>query len=466
MTLTRRDLLAGMALGPAVLRAAQSVAQSAADFHRLAPTPPMGWNSWDSFATTIREEDVRAVAQIMAQRLLPHGYDILTIDAQWNEPGAKSFEYRKDAPLTMDAWGRLIPASNRFPSAANQAGFKPLADHIHTLGLKFGIHMMRGVPRQAARQNTPVLGTEYRAGDIADRVNVCEWNADMYGIDMTKPGAQEYYDSVFELYASWGVDFVKADDMSRPYFRNAPEIHAVRRAIDRCGRPMVLSLSPGETPLAAAADVADNANLWRISDDFWDTWPLLLEQFTRLKNWSTYGSGGHWPDADMLPLGVLELGRRKTRFTAQEQVTLMTLWSIARSPLIMGGDLRKLDDFTVSLLTNDEVLAVNQASREHREVFRTEGLAAWCAKPAEGSDVYVAAFNLRDPAPAASASVAVAAAAAAAVPIRLAELGVGGRVRVRDLWRRSDLGSVQETFAPMIPCHGAGLFRLSSMEAG
>jgi alpha-galactosidase len=461
MPLTRRDVLAGMALCPALLRAAQS----AADFHRLAPAPPMGWNSWDSFATTIREDDVRVVARIMASELLPHGYDIFTIDAQWNEPGASSFEYRKDAPLAMDRWSRLIPAANRFPSAANLAGFRPLADHIHSLGLKFGIHMMRGVPRQAAHQNTPILGTKHRAGEIADRVNVCEWNSDMYGIDMAKPGAQEYYDSVFKLYATWGVDYVKADDMSRPYFRNAPEIHAVRRAIDRCGRPMVLSLSPGETPLAAAADVAQNANLWRISDDFWDTWPLLLEQFERLKNWSPHSGGGHWPDADMLPLGVLELGRRTTRFTAAEQMTLMTLWSIARSPLIMGGDLRKLDDFTRSLLTNDEVLAVNQTGREQREVFRANGLAAWCAKAADGGDVYVALFNLRDPVQAAPQGPAAAGGGsvdATAVPIRLAELGIAGGARVRDLWRRSDLGMVQDTFAPPVPCHGAGLFRLSS----
>jgi len=444
MGISRREVLAGIALSPVVLRAAQN----AKDLRELAPAPPMGWNSWDSFATTIREEEARAVAQIMAAQLLPHGYDIFTIDAQWNEPGANSFDYRKDAALSMDEWGRLIPAANRFPSAAHGAGFKPLADYVHSLGLKFGIHMMRGVPRQAARQNTPILGARSRANDIADRANVCAWNADMYGIDMSKPGAQEYYDSIFRLYASWGVDFVKADDMSRPYFRNAPEIHAVHSAIGRCGRPMLLSLSPGETPLAAAADVALNANLWRISDDFWDTWPLLLEQFGRLKNWSSYARPGNWPDADMLPLGTLELGRRKTRFTAEEQVTLLTLWSIARSPLIMGGDLRKLDEFTLSLLTNDEVLAVNQASTDGRELFKRDGLAAWRAKSAVGQDIYVAVFNLRE--------------IPALVTIKLEDLGLRGVARVRDLWRRSDLKPVQGEFVPLIPRHGAGLFRLSA----
>jgi len=404
----------------------------------------MGWNSWDGFGPTIREAAARANAQIMATRLLPHGWNIFTIDIQWYEPGANSFDYRKGAELAMDEWGRLVPAPNRFPSAAHGAGFRPLADFVHGLGLKFGIHVMRGVPRQAADRNLPILGTRHGTGDIADRANVCPWNSDMYGVDMSKPGAQDYYDSVFRLYASWGVDFVKADDMSRPYFRNAPEIHATRAAIDRSGRPMMLSLSPGETPLAAADDVARNANMWRISDDFWDTWPALLEQFERLKNWSSHRRAGAWPDADMLPLGVLEMGKRTTRFTPDEQRTLLTLWSIARSPLIMGGDLRKLDDFTASLLTNDEVLLVNQASSENRQIFRDSASAMWQAKAANG-DAYIATFNLRD----------------AATPLTLAQPGLRGPMRGRDLWQQRDLGVLRDRFAPAIPAHGAALYRLS-----
>jgi alpha-galactosidase len=448
MRFSRRDVLAGAAAAPLAIAPSGTCA---ANFHALAPTPPMGWNSWDGFGPTIREDEARENAQIMAKRLLPHGYNIFTVDIQWYEPGANSYDYRKGAELAMDEWGRLLPAPNRFPSAANGAGFKPLADFVHGLGLKFGIHMMRGIPRQAAYRNSPILGTKHRAGDIADRVNVCPWNTDMYGIDMSKPGAQEYYDSVFRLYASWGVDFVKADDMSRPYFRNAPEIHAVRTAIDRCGRPMALSLSPGETPLAAADDVARNANMWRISDDFWDTWPALLEQFERLKNWTPYRRPGAWPDADMLPLGVLEMGKRTTRFTPDEQRTLITLWSIARSPLIMGGDLRKLDDFTSSLLTNDEVLAVNQTSGENREVFRADGLAAWQARAING-DTYIAIFNLRDP------RVAMP-----AVSMSLAQFGLHGPLRLRDLWQHRDLGILRDGFAPQPPAHGAGLYRLSSV---
>jgi hypothetical protein len=303
---SRRDVLALMAMSPAILRttqAAQKAARAqavpaAVDFRSLAPTPPMGWNSWDSFGPTINEEAARANAAVMAKRLLPHGYNVFTIDIQWYEPGANGYEYRRGAELSMDQWGRLVPAPNRFPSAASDAGFKPLADYVHSLGLKFGLHMLRGIPRQAAERNTPIAASRYRAGDIADRVNVCPWNSDMYGIDMSKRGAQDYYDSVVALYASWGVDFIKADDMSRPYSRNQPEIHALRRALDRCGRPMILSLSPGATPLDAAVDVAQNANMWRISDDLWDTWASLKEQFERLGNWSAHRRDGNWPDAD------------------------------------------------------------------------------------------------------------------------------------------------------------------------
>jgi hypothetical protein len=448
MRLSRRDLLAGIALSPMGLRAASN----AADFRRFAPTPPMGWNSWDCYATTIDEQTALANAAVMAEKLLPHGYQVFTIDAQWYEPLASGFEYRKNAELAMDQWGRLIPAINRFRSATSGAGFRPLAEQLHRMGLKFGLHMLRGVPRQAADRNLPILGTHHRCGEIADRVNLCEWNTDMYGIDMTKPGAQAYYNSVIGLYASWGVDYLKADDMSRPYVRNEPEIHAVRRAIDRTQRPMVLSLSPGETPLAAAEDVLQNANLWRISDDFWDTWPLLLAQFERLKNWSAYRRMGNWPDADMLPLGTLELGRRTTRFTPNEQLTAMSLWSIARSPLIVGADLKRLDEATLDLLTNDEVLAVNQASHGNREVYRRDNLVVWQANDAQGG-VYVAMFNLND----------AAAAIATSVPIQLSELGIRGPARVRDLWRRSDLEPAADVFAPQIPCHGAGLFQLTPL---
>ncbi len=374
-------------------------ARSAPDFHAWAPAPPMGWNSWDNFATTVTEAQTKAQAEFMAAHLRAHGWSYVVVDIQWYEPGAKDRGYRKDAVLTMDAYGRLTPALNRFPSAAGDAGFKPLADYVHSLGLKFGIHLMRGIPRQAVERNLPVLGTPHRAGEIANRASICPWNPDMFGVDLSKPGAQEYYDSVFDLIASWGVDFVKVDDIARPYFDQQPEIEAIRRAIDRTGRPIVLSLSPGETPLAAADHVRQHANLWRISDDFWDRWLALRAQFGRLARWNPYRMAGAWPDADMLPLGVLELGSRTTRFTPDEQRTMLTLWSIARSPLMHGGDLTKTDAATLALLTNDEVIAVNQRSANNRPLFDRDGLIAWVADVPGSTDRYLAVFNARDRVP-------------------------------------------------------------------
>lgn len=370
------------------------VALLAADFHDWAPRPPMGWNSWDNFATAITETQAKAQADFMAEKLKSHGWEYLVVDIQWYEPGAKSHDYRKDATLTMDAFGRLLPARNRFPSAVDGAGFKPLADYVHGLGLKFGIHLMRGIPRQAVEKNLPIAGTDLHAADIADRDSICPWNPDMYGVNTKKPGAQAYYDSVFSLIASWGVDYVKVDDIARPY--HPGEVEAIRAAIDRTGRPIVLSLSPGETTFAAAAHVNQHANLWRISDDFWDAWPSLHEQFGRLARWNPYRLPGAWPDADMLPLGVIDLGRRTTHFTGDEQRTLMTLWSIARSPLMHGGDLLKTDAFTLSLLTNDDVLAVNQASANNRPLFDHDNLIAWIADVPGSPDKYLALFNACD----------------------------------------------------------------------
>ena len=357
----------------------------------------MGWNSWDCFATTVTEAQVRAEADYMAENLAAHGWQYVVVDIQWYEPGATGYGYRADAKLTLDGNGRLMPAPSKFPSAADGKGFGPLADYVHKKGLKFGIHLMRGIPRQAVDQDLPILGTPHRASEIADKVDVCPWNTDMYGVDMKKPGALEYYASVFKLIGSWGVDFVKVDDIARPYVRNEPEVEAIRIVIDYSGRPIVLSLSPGATDINAAAHVAAHANMWRISDDFWDHWSLLNSQFDRLDQWSRWRRPGAWPDADMLPIGTIEMGR-KTWFTHDEEVTLMTLWSIARSPLMVGADLTKLDAQTLALLTNDEVIAVNQSSSNNRQLFRNaQGGVAWIADPGAGGGKYVALFNTRDP---------------------------------------------------------------------
>ena len=413
----------------------------------------MGWNSWDCFGTTVTEKQIKQQSDFMAAKLKCHGWDYMVVDIQWYQPTASGHDYMEGAKLAMDGFSRLVPAPEKFPSAKGGKGFKPLADYVHSKGLKFGIHMMRGIPRQAVARNTLIKGSSVTAADIANTDSVCKWNPDMYGVDMSKPGAQEYYDSLYELYASWGVDYVKIDDISRPYdLVQKAEIEAIRKAIDKTGRPIVFSLSPGATPLSAGPHVNQHANLWRISDDFWDAWPQLLSQFKRLHDWTPHRITGGWPDADMLPLGIIKFDK-PTGFNPAEQVTVMTLWSIARSPLMHGGDMTRTDDFTLSLLTNDEVLAVNQYSENNRQLFRTaDGLVAWVADVPESKDKYLAVFNTRDGSESAS------------IPVSLESIGLSGPVKVRDLWSGKTYNPVQREFAADVPPHGARLFRLMATD--
>lgn len=423
--------------------------------HSFAPTPPMGWNSWDCYGASVTEEEVRANAEYMAEYLQRYGWEYVVVDIQWYEPGANSSRYRPFVPLAMDEYSRLIPAANRFPSSAGGAGFKPLADYVHSLGLKFGIHIMRGIPRQAVHADTPILGSGAGARDIAHPNSICPWNTDMYGVDAERAGAQAYYDSLFRLYAEWGVDYVKVDDIaaSRLYHFHEAEIGLIRKAIDGCGRDIVLSLSPGPAPLEFAEQLQAGANLWRLTDDYWDHWHLLRDMFERCEKWYRHVGPGHWPDCDMLPLGHLGIrsvdgggGDRYTRFTRDEQVTMMTLWSIFRSPLMFGGELRDNDHWTMSLLTNEEVLAVHKGSRNNRPVAQEGDRIVWAAEGACGQ-VYAALFNIGE--------------AAADVRVAFAQLGIEGPRAVRDLWQHCELGIRDSSFGLMLPPHGAALVRLS-----
>jgi alpha-galactosidase len=446
---SRLSTLASIA---ALLFAHTSFSARAADpnFWSWADAPVMGWNSWDFYGTSINEERTKAQADYMASNLLAHGWSVFTVDIQWYQPTATGFNYINGAALTMDEWGRLTPATNRFPSAMGGAGFKPLADYLHAKGLKFGIHMMRGIPRQAYAQNTPVKGTAYTANQIGNPSDTCSWNPDMYGVDMTKPGAQAYYDSIMELVASWDVDFVKIDDLSRPY--HTKEIEAIRKAIDKTGRPIVLSTSPGATPVGQGPHVMQHANQWRISDDFWDNWTALWEQFQRLHDWTPYRGPGHFPDADMLPLGKIQGGSpsssgRWTGFTTNEQYTLMSLWAITRSPLIHGGDMTQMDPVTLSLLTNAEVIAVNQQSTHNRQLFRTNNLIVWTADAVGSTNKYLAVFN--------------ATGATTNIAVTLFELGYTNASSIRSLWDGVELGSFTGTFSPSLASHRGVLYRLS-----
>ncbi|UVJ41302.1 glycoside hydrolase family 27 protein [Arthrobacter sp. CJ23] len=361
--------------------------------------PPMGWNSWDCYGTTVTEEEVLANARFMAEHLLPYGWDTVVVDIDWADPTARSHGYNDGAPLELDGYGRLLPDPARFPSAAGGRGFAPLAEQIHAMGLRFGIHVMRGIPWRAVEQNTIVHGTGFFARDAADPSNVCEWNPHMLGLDHGHPGAQAYYDSLLDLYAGWGVDFIKADDMLWPY--QQADIEAFARAIERCGRPIMLSLSPGrDLSLTRLDHLRGHATMWRICDDLWDQWDHVEPNFSRFARWAPHAGPEGWPDGDMLPLGRIgiraERGEpRDDRLTPDERVTLMTLWVIARSPLMIGGDLPSSHPATTALFTNDAVLEVLKNSRGSREIFREGPLILWAAEGA-GDTRYTAAFNLAE----------------------------------------------------------------------
>ncbi|MDR2505491.1 MAG: glycoside hydrolase family 27 protein [Oscillospiraceae bacterium] len=425
------------------------------DKNQFAPTPPMGWNSWDCYAAAVTEEQLLGNARYMADNLKPYGWTYIVCDIQWSEPnaGTTDREYIPFARLTLDEYSRQIPAPNRFPSSANGAGFKPVADKIHAMGLKFGVHIMRGIPRQAVHARMPIFGTGRTADEIANPSSICKWNSDMYGIDAARPDAQAYYDSIFALYADWGVDYIKVDDICNTnMYPHAPysaekEVEMIAAAIARCGRPMVLSLSPGPAVIDKAWHLEKYANMWRITDDFWDRWDLLKNMFDRCEVWQRHVSPGCWPDCDMLPLGHIGMGfhnGRKTAFTRDEQLTMMTLWCIFRSPLMMGGELRDNDDWTLSLLTHEEVLRLIGHSSGARQLERSESHAIWQSRDDDGS-TYIALFNLGD--------------APIEVGISSKEYGLD-KAFIRNVWERRELGPVLERVAAALAPHGAALYRI------
>ncbi len=370
-------------------------------------SPVMGWNSWDNYGLDITEEEFKAQVDYVATYLKPFGYTYMTIDAGWYAPCLSA---DKDNPcykdnLTKyntltDANGVWIPTPNRFPSAKN-GSFKALADYVHSKGLKFGLHIQRGIPWDAVDKDKPILGTKLRAKDIANTADNCLWWDATVGVDMSKPGAQEYYNSCFKSYAAWGVDLVKVDDLSYPY--HADEITAYRMAIEASGRNMVFSLSPGSTPTQVRHHVMTHSDMWRISADFWDTWPQLKKQFDIVEKWMIWQSEGHYADLDMLPVGIVgsrsddagSTGRR-SRFTNDELQTMMGLWCMFKSPLILGGDVTQLTDFEKNLITNKDLIAINQSSKKRKKISRVDDKFIMTCESGDGKNVFIALFNLTD----------------------------------------------------------------------
>jgi alpha-galactosidase len=435
------------------------------NFEYLAPSPPMGWNSWDCLGLDANEMHIKAVADYMSVNLKKYGWEYIVIDAGWYHPKEliTSNSQIRNPAQNLDSFGRLIPDTIKYPSARGGVGFKALAAYIHSKGLKFGIHVMRGIPWNAVAKKTPVKGTAYDAAEIADISDTCAWSNIMKGVNMQKSGAQEYYNTVYELYASWGVDFVKVDDISMPY--HAAEIEGIHKAIVNANAPIVLSLSPGPAPTTQWQHLAKNAHMWRISGDFWDEWKWLKRNFSLCARWDSVHTPGHWPDADMLPIGKLrktggdawiaaqlgstiaEVTNEYSRFTDTEKYTLFTLYAIFRSPLMIGGYLPENDPVTYKIITNPEVIAVNQHSDNNHQVRNEKGLIVWMADMPASKAKYVAFFNVNDGKP-------------AGIKVNWKELGINGEMPVRDLWAEKDLGLFKNEIAFNVEAHGCVIVKI------
>jgi hypothetical protein len=434
-----------------------------------APTPPMGWNSWDAYGLTIDEADFKANVKVLSG-LKQYGWEYAVIDEGWymQDPFASKLESRK---YVFDGNGIQIPAVNRFPSAANGAGFMPLADWVHAQGLKFGIHIVRGIPKQVVRENLPIAGSSFHAAEAGDTSDTCPWDDGNYGVQDNAAG-QAYYDSMMMKYARWGLDYIKVDCIGAHPYRPT-EIKQIASAIRKTRRPIVLSLSPGPMQLENAAEVAEYAQMWRISDDHWDGWTFphkpndgefpfgVRDAFDRLAKWFPNVAPGNWPDEDMLPEGWLGphpgWGEpRQSRLTQDEQRTEFTLWAIARSPLILGTNLTKLDDFTKSLITNSTILFMNQNVTYSRPLDAAnlpvgfENARVWRATiDAPGARNYaefLAFFNLDEK------------------PVSLhaswKQLGLEGRKHmVQDAWKE-DTGRESTGINVILPTHGSAIYRI------
>jgi alpha-galactosidase len=434
----------------------------------------MGWNSYDAYHGAITEKQFRLVVDILSKKYLHFGYEYAAIDFCWFNPGPTGWDPNQWHPfpvnqtwsedgsflphLEIDEFGRFFPASNRFPSAADGKGFKPLADYVHSKGMKFGIHIIRGIPRQAVTLNTPILGTKYHARDVI-KFTETSWTNTTQTVDIRKPGAQAYYDSIFKLYAKWGVDFVKADNIMSPVYQLG-EIEMMHKAIKRCRRPMVLSLSWGGPPMSRAKHLIANADMWRISGDFWDRWPQVKQTFDRLANWSPFGGEGHWPDADMLPIGLLCLGgfpdgekfpEHYTKLTDDEIKTVISLWSVARSPLIWGGDPIRTPASYDKYLTNRELIAMDQEGANPRQIGGNSNTRVWMSDIPNSTDKYLVLFNLDDEKP-------------VEVTFDFLWEKMSGAYRVHNLWTGRDEEIVNETVARTLAPHACAALRLKKLR--
>ncbi|KAK3005257.1 hypothetical protein RJ639_017023 [Escallonia herrerae] len=362
------------------------------DGEMRASLPPRGWNSYDSFCWVISEEEFLQNAELVAQRLHAHGYEYAVVDYLWYRRHVKGAYVDSLGFDVIDKWGRMVPDPVRWPSSKGGNGFTDVAKKVHSMGLKFGIHIMRGISTQAVNANTPILdittgrayveaGRQWHARDIGMKERSCAWMQNGFMSVNTKLGAgRAFLRSLHQQYADWGIDFVKHDCVFGDDL-DIDEISFVSEVLRESMTPILYSLSPGTSATPAMAkDVSGLVNMYRVTGDDWDTWGDVASHFNVSRDFSAANMigakgllGKSWPDLDMLPLGWLtDPGvnhgpYRTSNLNLDEQRTQMTLWSMAKSPLMFGGDMRKLDETTFNLITNPTILEINAFSSDNME---------------------------------------------------------------------------------------------------
>ena len=347
-----------------------SLSQISAQSSEKSHAPFLGWNSYDCYGTVINETLLKENLNAFIEKLKPYGYEYFVIDAGWYrsfdlKPGEIWPTDGDKSHLAVDDYGRFVPTNILFPE-----GFGKIIDYAHKHGIKFGLHLMRGISREAVMKNLPIKGTKYFARDIANIRDTCNWSSLNYGVDMDKPGAQEYYNSIIELVAGWGVDFLKYDDI----VHKPKEINAVANAIEKCGKKIALSISPGDEIDPEHYDTYKRADMIRISRDIWDLKEDLEISFQRWEKMLPYAGKGFWLDLDMIPFGHIRInypitfnklnsGRgydRMDNFSYAQKKTFITQRAMAASPLFMGGDLVSSPKTVFELITDQNMLECNQ----------------------------------------------------------------------------------------------------------
>jgi alpha-galactosidase len=399
----------------------------------LAQTPLMGWSSWSSIRSNPTEATIKAQAQALANTLKSYGYSYINLDDFWY----------LNPTTSVDQYGRWNVDTSRFPD-----GMAATANYVHSLGLKFGIYLTPGIPVAAVRQNTPIQGTSYHAADIADtsryETNYNFGNNAMYYINYSKPGAQAFINSWADELASWGVDFLKIDGVGD---WDIPDIQAWSTALRQSGRPIYFSLS-NSLDVNNVSIWQQNANGWRISGDVecycstLVTWNSVSSRFSIAPRWVGDGGPGGWNDLDSLDVG----NGARDGLTNDERQSYMTLWAIESAPLSIGDNLTSLDSYGLSLLTNSEVIAVDQAGHQAHPISQASSQQVWFANNGDGSYT-VALFNLGG--------------STATVSVNWSSLGFSGAASVRDLWSHTNLGTVTNSFSATLNTHASRLLKVT-----